>query len=213
MKKILGVLVCLFVLLSLNSALAAVTTISLHDQFPDVQGQNGFYAYGYQDGREIPYRELERGGPYYFYTPEQDYNIPYWEKSDSPWLTTAPSASDQTGTVFGPENAVLAWRAPQTNTYALTGQFRLHPEFGIGPVTVYLRRNNETPFWSAILDFLDQNAADFNLPSVSLKAGDMLYFGVDAGTEDYNDTTQLSGEISYTPRDAAGAACSLLLLD
>ena len=41
----------------------------------------------------------------------------------------------------------------------------------------------------------------------------MLYFGVDAGADDYNDTTQLRGEISYLARNGAGAACSLLLLD
>ena len=167
MKKSLIIMVAVLwaPLLGASVSAGANTIIDLHDQFPDAQGQKGFYAYGYQAGREVPYRQLTREGAYYFSTPEQPWNIPYWQRSDSPWLTVAPSAIDQCGTVFSPENAVLAWRAPQTNTYALTGQFRLHPVYGGGAVTVYIWQNG-TPLWSVPLEFLD--SADFNLPAVAL---------------------------------------------
>ena len=207
MKKILGIFVALIVGLGVNSALAAVTTVDLYNQFPDAQGQNGFYAYGYQASRSVPYRQLTREGAYYFSTPEQDWHIPYVRKTATPWLTMAPSAVDQTGKEYGAENAVLSWRAPETNIFALSGQFSMQDG---GAVIVYIRKN-DTILWSAPIDFV--GTADFDLPAVSLIVGDMLYFGVDAGAEDYNDTTQLKGAISYTARGRSDAAGVLLLLD
>jgi hypothetical protein len=209
MKRILGFLVPLIVAVSLNSAQAAVTTVDLYNQFPDAQGQRGFYAYGYQAGREVPYRQLPREDSYYFSTPEQLWHIPFVRKIASPWIAMAPSAAVQCGTVYGAENAVLAWRAPQTNIYAISGQFNLPEESGGGDVNVYIRKN-DTIIWGPKNIFL-WGTQDFNVRAI-LQENDLLYFGVDAGADDICDTTQLKGEISY-PAPYAGAACSLLLLD
>ncbi len=206
MKNILGVCVFLIVCaLGLNTAIAGVTTVDLYNQFPNAQGQNGFYAYGYQAGRAVPYRQLTREDSYYFSTPEQPYHIPYVRRSVSPWLVMAPSL--QSGTVYGAENAVLAWRAPKSNTSAISGQFSL---LAGGAVTVYIRKN-QTVLWSALINVA--GPAAFNLQNVSLAATDTLYFGVDAGANDINDTTQLSGQIRYTPRPTNVGAYLLLLLN
>jgi hypothetical protein len=181
-------------------------SFNVWDKFPNQQGEYGFYAYAYQYGGAV-YRLLSRISDYTFGTPEQDYNIPYVSRSSSPWIVMHPSQA--LATHFPPENAVLAWRPPQDNTYDLTGQFAQH-ELGGGDVTVYVWKN-ASELWSQTLTF-EAPSASFNLTNVSLLSTDRIYFGVNAGEDDYNDTTKFQGQIAYNPRDTS-APINMLLLE
>jgi hypothetical protein len=183
-------------------------SLNLWDKFPDQQGQNGLYAYAYDYGG-ADYRLLTRISAYYFGTPEQDYNIPYVSRSNSPWITMHPSQNPASATVFPPENAVLAWRPPQNNTYDLTGEFAQHETYGGGEVTVYVWENASL-LWSHTLT-LSEPSATFTLTNVTLSSTDRIYFGVNAGGDDYNDTTKFQGQIAYNPRDTQIPGNFLLL--
>jgi hypothetical protein len=209
MRKIFIFFVAASLLIPLAGASATPITVDLWNAFPNAQGQNGFYAYGFQAGRVTPYRLLARTGDHAFTTPENEFGIPLVVKWSSPWLHLHPSGAART---FGPEHAVLAWRVPQTNTYTLSGQFSmpLEPPFGGGEVDVYIRQNN-TIIWGP-MNILITGSQPFNFQAI-LRENDLLYFGVDARIDDGADTTQLQGQISYNSRFQAGQAADLLLLD
>jgi hypothetical protein len=183
-------------------------TFNLWDKFPNQQGENGFYAYAYQYGGAV-YRLLTRIGDYAFGTPEQSYNIPYVSRGRSPWMIMHPSQNPASATHFPPENAVLAWRPPQNNIYDLTGQFAQHESVGGGDVTVYVWKN-ATELWSQPLTS-GARSATFTLTNVTLLSTDRLYFGVNAGVDDYNDTTKFQGQIAYNPYGAQAPVNFLLL--
>lgn len=191
--------------LGLNSALAAGTTVDLYNQFPDAQGQNGFNAFRYNAGRMTPFQFLTRESAYYFDTPGvNDYNIPLIRKLDSPWIAMHPSALVQ-GTII--EDAVLAWKVPQTATYFIKGQFAMQLPYGGGDVNVYIR--TQTILWGPKnLSLVGSQPFHFK---VNLPANEMLFFGVAAGQDDVCDTTLLTGQISTS--GWPDPATSLLLLD
>lgn len=186
-------------------------SMNIWDKFPDQQGQNGFYAYAYDYGGAV-YRLLDRIDDYAFGTPEQseNYNIPYVSRGPSPWMTMHPSQNPACATHFPPENAVLAWRPPQDNTYDLSWEFAQHETFGGGDVTVYVRKNAEV-LWNDTLT-LATPSKTFALTNVTLLSTDRIYFGVNAGENDYDDTTKFKGQIAYNPH-ATQAPVNFLLLE
>jgi hypothetical protein len=183
-------------------------SMNLWNKFPDQQGQNGLYAYAYDYGGAA-YRLLTRISAYYFGTPEQAYDIPYVSRSSSPWITMHPSQVSATATHFPPENAVLAWRPPQDNIYDLTGEFA-QDQVGGGDVNVYVWKN-ASPLWSHTLTSSEPSAT-FSLTNVTLSSTDRIYFGVNAGEDDFNDTTKFQGQIAYNPHDVQAPVNLLLLL-
>ena len=210
MKKLFIFFVAMSLLVSLaGGALSGPITVDLWTAFPDSQGQNGFFAYGYQAGRATPYRALARTGDHAFTTTENEYGIPLVVRWSSPWLHLHPSGVART---YGPEHAVLAWRVPQTNTYNVSGQFNMpvDPPFGGGDVDVYIRQNDTIIWGPMTIQIIGTETFNFQ---VFLQKNDLLYFGVDARTDDGADTTQLQGQISYVPRTPVGPATNLLLLD
>ena len=105
---------------------------------------------------------------------------------------------------------MLAWRPPQNNNYDFTGQFAQYEQIGGGDVTVYVWKNASL-LWSGTLTY-DEPSASFNLTNVPLSPSDRLYFGVNAGVDDYNDTTKFQGQIAYNRHDTQVPANLLLLM-
>jgi hypothetical protein len=75
-----------------------------------------------------------------------------------------------------------------------------------GLVTVYIRKNQET-LWSQTRSGFEE--VIFDLANIRLKAGDILYFGVNAAGDDAYDTTELKATLQ-TPD---GPRIRMLLLD
>ncbi len=181
----------LLVLTQVAVAGTAAANIDLWQQFPKDQGDNGFFAYGGQSGGN--YRALTKISDYFFGTPEQGYFIPYVARSTSPWINMHPSMMPSIATVYPPERAVLAWQPPRTTRYDLKGQFF---QSGGSTVIVSILKNQEVLFSRTLT--VASPAADFSLNAIELSPGDRLYFEVDAGVNDNNDTTRLSGQIKPT---------------
>jgi hypothetical protein len=111
-------------------------TFILWDKFPNYQGQNNFYAYGYQFSEDV-YRQLtlHEDPPIYYYTPEQPFTVPHvsrhYSTSASGWVRFHPSSASH-ATVSPPEDAVLAWVVTETNIFRIFGACRGAPGGGTG---------------------------------------------------------------------------------
>ncbi len=102
-----------------HSPAQPVTFIGLWENFPDTQGDNGFFTYGYASVTD-EYRLLSDAGSYFFNRPEEGrwHNPNIW-RSDEPFVFMNPSGTaSNTGY---PEDAVLAWVVPETAYYDLIG--------------------------------------------------------------------------------------------
>jgi hypothetical protein len=199
-------LILLGLLVLLGATPVTAMTFTLWDKFPLYQGQNNFYAYGYQFSEGV-YRQLtryENPEAYVYYTPEQPANVPYVGRRDRDSIYFHPS-SDYTTTVYPPEDAVLAWTVTETNIFRIFGAFK-HTGGSCGDgVIVYIRQNNNT-LWSQTIN---ETEVIFELANISLKAGDILYFGVNVNSDVNCDETELKATLQ-TP-DSPGIR--MLLLD
>lgn len=199
MKRV-GAVLFMATIFAAPAALAG--SITLWDGFPDTQGDKGFYAYAYNGST---YRQLTDTGAYYFSTPEQPWAVPIAFRESSPWVFLHPSGMPQGGTVYGAEDAVLAYLVPETGFYTLTGSFWLN---GSGGISAYVKAGGSVLFSQSLgLDEL----APFSL-GVSLQRGDFAYFGVNARGADYDDWGHVSGEISWTSASAPVPEPSAMLL-
>jgi hypothetical protein len=169
------------------------TVIDLWDSFPNAQGQNGFYAYGYNGAT---YRQLTDSGDYWFNTPEQTPwwgGIPYMGRLGSPWIQMHPSSIPQCGYYWGPEDVVLGYDVSESATYDVSGQFWQRN----GYTKTYIKKN-DTELWYSYL--YGGGVADYNLNDISLVSGDKIYFGISAAGSDANDWGTLRGNISWEPQ-------------
>jgi len=132
-------------------AYANETTIDLWQSFPDNQGDNGFFAYGYTPATNT-YRLLSDCGSYYFCRPEEPtWNNPHAFKSGGvngwlgePWVGLFPSGTvSNTGS---PEDAVLAWVVPNAAYYQVNGSFYVYPQSANG-ADLYIKQNKKI-LWS-----------------------------------------------------------------
>jgi Concanavalin A-like lectin/glucanases superfamily len=182
-------------------ALSPVTTFDLWEKFPDNQGDNGFFAYGYAAATNT-YWLLSDCGSYSFCRPEEPrWGNPHVFKGSGtgcpwlgePWVGIWPSGTaSNTGT---PEDGVLAWVVPETAYYQLNGSFFVCPQ-SLNGVDVYIKQNAST-LWAS---YLSPGAVqDFNVATLLLNAGETIYFGADAHNDmyfsEYNDWPYVKGQI------------------
>ena len=212
---------------SLAAGAAHAGAYDLVTDFPDHQGANGFYAYGY-DG--TTYRSLDEhpAATYAFvgrdaslwYVPyvSRDYigdnvNTPdYVAMHPSQWTWVVSHDSDG---LPPPENAILAWKAGSDGFASLAGEFRKPSYLSCGVtvcdgVHVYVRKNG-TVLWETDLTTRAGSAVSFDLASVPVKAGDMILFGVAARGNDQWDETFLKGRITTEPVPEAETWAMLLV--
>ncbi len=193
------------VLLGLSVSFAAPVDITA--QFPDTQGQNGFYAQAYNPDTGL-FRLLVDTGSYKFETVDQPpYTLPYVSKVAGN-ITFYPTVGWRTGTVHGTEWAVLSYLVQTSGEYSIAGLFSNGNVYGCTTIAqVFVNNNAASPLFTGNVDKNTQAA--FNLTGVSLSAGDYLRFAVDAGTTDLYDHTTLTGTITATspiPEPASLAA-------
>lgn len=174
-------------------AYANGTPIDLWQNFPDNQGDNGFFAYGYAPATN-KYWLLSDAGSFSFHRPEESmWNNPNIGRSNDPWIFFNPSGTlRNTGS---PEDAVLAWVAPETRFYQINGSFHLNSASCNG-TDVYIKRNNTT-LWSSYQ--APGATQDFDTSNLLLNVNDTIYFGVNAhnegGFSECNDWAYLKGQI------------------
>ncbi|MDD5136048.1 MAG: PEP-CTERM sorting domain-containing protein [Candidatus Omnitrophica bacterium] len=173
------------ILVGLTCASAAnAATIDLWSVFPDNQGDNGIYAYGYNVST-LSYRQLADVGLYSYGTPAANFGIPLLYKTASPWIILHPTNG---------EDAVLGWMVPESNIYDISGAVACIGG-SYGSVNAYIKKNDTYITGYASLT----GETSFDLNDLSLNAGDMLYFGINAnGNQDF-DTSRLRAQIQYTP--------------
>lgn len=191
------------VVFALATQAAHAASISLFDDFPQTQGDNGFNAYAYDFSAQT-YRLLTNTSSYMFETPSQTWKIPRVVKSTPPWVYLHPSAFPGVATVYPPEHAVLAWTADRNVAHDISGRF---VAFGGGAVGVYIESEMLGVLWSSSIS--GGASAYFNLNGIGLTAGEKLYFGVSAGANDSSDGTRLQGDIDYLPEPATVALVGL----
>jgi len=163
---------------------ASATVVDLWSSFPDTQGDNGFYALGYNG---TTYREIEDGGTRLFFTPANVWTIPYLWQTASEWVYMHPND----GINESAEDAVLGYRVGESAIYDISGQF-----WQQGGYTYHYIKQNNFVLWDTNLPGGETRA--FNLSSVLLAKDDMLYFGVGSNGPDTNDWGHLKGAISWT---------------
>jgi len=193
MKRTYGIILAVVIILGYQQA-ALASTINLWDAFPDTQGDNGFYVYGYQSGRATPYRPLADAGSYVFNTPNQSCSVPLMGRTTNPWLYLHPASGAQCGYVYGTEDIVLAWTVPDNINCNLSGRFE---SAGGGSIISYIRINDSTPVWTTPGFGGVGSGYNFNLTNVHLNKNDKLYFGVNMNGTDHYDTTIMRGTILY----------------
>jgi len=183
-------------LLMAASTSTKATVVDLYDNFPDNQGDNGFFVYGY-NGTLHP---LSDAGPYAFNRPGDQWSNPNVFKEvgswlGAPWIFMGPAG---TRSALGADDAILAYKAPLTATYRLDGAFYLYPQSYNGAYAMILDANLGA-IWQSYLGPGTQT--DFNNVTLSLNAGQMLYFLTDAYNDmdfsEYDDWTHLRGTITY----------------
>jgi hypothetical protein len=196
---LLGMLVLLWV----TPVQAKIFT--LWDKFPSYQGQNNFYAYGYQFSEDVLRQLTHHEDPniYTYWTPEKPWKLPTVARLDNGWIYITPSSA------YPPEDAVLAWAVTESSLFRLVGTFA-RSDSGGGGVTVYIRKNQDN-LWSQTI-FEGFGEASFDLANISLKKdSDVLYFGVNANGDDAYDSTKLRASLQ-TP-EITGSLQLLLLQD
>ena len=187
---------------------AAGATIDLWQSFPDTQGDNGFFAYGYAAATNT-YRLLSDCGNYHFCRPEEPtWKNPHVYKGAEPWVRIQPSGTRSNS--GSPEDGVLAWDVPQAGYYQFNGSFYISTASGNG-VDVYIRKNTGT-LWSY---YLQPGATqNYNIAPLLLTAGDIIYFGSSAHNvtsfSELNDWPDVQGKIQMVaPPGVFGASLKL----
>ncbi|MDD5773607.1 MAG: PEP-CTERM sorting domain-containing protein [bacterium] len=211
MKKLLFFLSTIFILAGGQSA--GALTIDLWSQFPNYQGENGLYAYGYSPETNT-YRSIAKkpDANHTFLTPEQPFENPMIVKVNQPWIYMHPSSMPQCGTEYGTEDVNLAFLSPYNNLYNLTGSFwlkidNLYPDSGY--IQSYIKKN-DTLLFSSYLNPGD--VVNYNLTNIFLNYNDYLYFGVSSAGPDYSDWGHLQGRISTVQTPEPGTIMLLVSL-
>lgn len=188
-------LLTLAILLSYTPAFAGIITVNVWESFPDTQGDNGFFAYRYAPTTGN-YTLLNDAGAFGFNTPQTEWGAPGIYKYGSPYIAMwASGTRSNTGT---PEDAVLAWAAPQSASYAVTGSWVSAVGSGSNGMDAYIKKNN-TVLWSS---YISPSATYAFSVTGLLEAGDKVYFGVNAHNDnpfsELNDGTYLyDAKIAY----------------
>lgn len=213
-NSVLALSFLLVLMASICPSLAGATTINLWQDFPDYQGHNGFFAYGYAAATNsyqllsgitsFYYREVagRRTNPAIF--PVSEGYIGY------PWIAMFPSGT-ASPTGFA-EDAVLAYTVPATANYQLDGAFYIDSRY-TSILDAYIKYNSTT-LWAS--DPSPSPVHNFNVAALVLNAGDTLYFGIGAHPDyvinDLNGASFLTGLIRITPLVAAPEPATLLLV-
>lgn len=188
--------IILAVIFSYTPAFAGIVTVNVWESFPDNQGDNGFFAYRYAPTTGN-YTLLQDTGSFWFQTPQTQWDAPSMAKYGSPIIRMwASGTQSNTGT---PEDAVLAWVAPEETSYQIMGSWFADTGSGSNGMDAYIKQNN-TVLWSSYLAPRTTHA--FNVTGL-LDIGDMIYFGVNAHNNnsfsELNDGAALIGaQIVYT---------------
>lgn len=203
-RLLIGLLVAGLLVFGVVAGLQAAT-INLYDDFPDYQGQNGLYVYAYNGTTYAQLQLTNLAGNLASYgTPHSNYySIPlaststyYTGHTTAPpyaagWIFMHPASGNYNA--FNQEDIVLGYQASQSDLYNISGAFMLNGPSDDG-ISVYIE-NGSSVIWSAGLSS-EGDQADFSINSVSLSAGDFLYFGIDANGNDVSDWGHLQGVIS-----------------
>ena len=192
-KSVAGLIMGIFFVCAVGIAQATTITIDVWEMFPDMQGENGFYALAYNPSTQV-YRELNDGGSEVFNTPQTYWGAPAIRGSYNNFIRMWSSGTNSNW--GGPEDAILAYVVPETTTYQISGSYFVNSASGNGMYTYV--RDDSSMLWGANLD--GQTSA-FDL-SVDLIAGDRIMFGVNSinnnSFSELNDGATLSNAmISY----------------
>ncbi len=201
--------VATMVLLGANAVRAE--TYDLVTDFPDHQGGNSFYALAYNG---TSYRQLDEHPTSAYAFVSRDANlwwVPYVSRDhigdnlNTGYIAMHPSewtwvVGHDPDHLPPAENAVLAWRASEDGFATLAGEFYKPAYTGCGVtvcngVEVYVRRNADL-LWSTTLNNRNGSGMTFDLASISVHAGDYIYFGVSGRGNDQWDETFLKGSIT-----------------
>ncbi|HPS20274.1 MAG TPA: PEP-CTERM sorting domain-containing protein [Candidatus Omnitrophota bacterium] len=193
MKKIiLSVLMVSFFFLGASQVFAA--NVDLWADFPDNQGDNGLYAYGWSES--AGYRLLTDTDAYCFFSPGRNWSIPYvFKNTDS--VRMHPSGWNNSYE----EYAVLGYNVQSNGIYDITGQFLM---YGSGNIYVDILKNGDV-IWKGTSLSLNYTG-DFDIQDIALNNGDFIYFRVSPNGNDYDDWGGLTGTItSVTPEPVSSA--------
>lgn len=201
----------LVLMASSGSRLASATTVDLWQNFPNYQGDNGFFAYGYAATMNS-YQLLSNNFSFYYREVAGHPTNPmlfrlYESYLGYPWITIFPSGpASPTGFA---EDAVLAYTVPETANYRLTGSFYIASQAATS-IDAYIKYNSTT-LWAS---YPSPGAThDFNVAALVLQAGDTIYFGVRAHNDSvFSDSSFLKGQILIDPLVALPEPATLLLL-
>ncbi len=197
------------------AGMANATTIDLYSNFPDTQGDNGFYAYGYSASSN-KYWLLSDAGSYAFDRPGVMWGNPTVSKGSlsvptgGSWVSLDPSGTYSNS--GSPEDAVLAYLVPETEYYQLSGTF-WQPAGSTNGIDVYIKKGDAI-LWSSHLNSGESN--NYDIAKTLFNAGDTIYFGVDAhnygGFSECNDWGKLQGKMFREPAPAPVPEPATMLL-
>lgn len=123
-KILIGALV-----LSSACSHAGPITVNAWELFPDTQGENGFYALAYNPSSAV-FRELADRGTDLWWTPQTQWDSPSINGTYSDHIGLWSSGTYSNW--GGPEDAVLAFVAPISTTYQISGSYYINPSSGNG---------------------------------------------------------------------------------
>jgi hypothetical protein len=172
-------------------------TVSLWENYPVSQGDNGVFAYGYIPSTNT-YRlltETTNG----FYTPETEWGAPGTYKGLEPNIKMWGSGTRSY--LVQPEDVVLAWHATEAGIYHISGSFSAYDNSLSNGMDAYVKVNDNA-VWSAYLPA--GTTQSFSVDNLNLSDSDIIHFG--AGAHNTNTFSELNDGmllrnaiISYEP--------------
>ena len=149
-----------------QAAWAAPVTVDLREQFPNSQGENGFYAEAYNISAGT-YRQLTRSGDYFFNTPANPtYEIPKVYRDPSIRVQMRPAGDHPLTT---PEDSVLRWTVPESNTYFINVEFA---GISAGNFRVYVKTNDTI---IGEHDIIGAQTWSFSCADIALQENDRIH--------------------------------------
>ena len=210
MKKALSVMVALCVILALLpafSASAAVTKYDAREQFGNTQGQFGWY---------------------YFYgkSPSSYTQCEEFDTTRSAWITKSTLGSwlEVKDAAISPRGAndvdagqgAYGWKAPADGTAVVSGSCKKIPgsntvntDNWCDGATVKIYHNiaeKYSQFLPHVLKGQTGELKDFGQITIQVKAGDFIYFAVDAGANNGDDWTEMVAKVDFDDGQGGGAA-------
>jgi hypothetical protein len=123
-----------------------------------------------------------------------------WDSGNNRWKIPGTTYGYIANGSIHPENGepMLAWVAPSAGTITITGNVRRIGGGGDG-VGVKIQKNSDSPIWS--MNVLQGNGGwnDTGTNTITVSAGDRIYFCVNQLTNNGYDNTEWNPQIVFNP--------------